>query len=95
VTVSLLQVHRATLLDGTVVAVKVQHMGMEEILRSDVYNTHKLCEWLKMLEPDLEFHKVCVSGLCASLCMCVGVSVSVSVCACERGGLGTVERWTH
>ena len=40
-----LQVHGATLLDGMKVAVKVQHRGMENLMRSDLRNI----VWVLML----------------------------------------------
>jgi predicted unusual protein kinase regulating ubiquinone biosynthesis (AarF/ABC1/UbiB family) len=54
------QVHRGKLLDGTVVAVKVQHAGMQELLASDVANSRALMSWVQMVEPDFDFKKVCL-----------------------------------
>ncbi|HKH22291.1 MAG TPA: AarF/ABC1/UbiB kinase family protein [Solirubrobacterales bacterium] len=48
------QVHRATLLDGTPVAVKVQYPGIADALESDVANAGILVRLAKVLAPGLD-----------------------------------------
>lgn len=52
---SLAQVHRATLKDGRVVAVKVQYPGIEEIVHNDLRNIRFLLRVLNMFERHLDF----------------------------------------
>ena len=52
---SIAQVHRAVLHDGTVVAVKVQHRGMHDILMNDIINLEKLMSWISLVEPSADF----------------------------------------
>jgi predicted unusual protein kinase regulating ubiquinone biosynthesis (AarF/ABC1/UbiB family) len=54
---SIAQVHRAVLHDGTVVAIKVQHRGMHDILMNDIINLEKLLSWISMVEPSADFKK--------------------------------------
>ena len=48
---SLAQVHRARLHDGREVAVKVQYPDIEEIVRTDLRNMHRLCRVYEALDP--------------------------------------------
>jgi predicted unusual protein kinase regulating ubiquinone biosynthesis (AarF/ABC1/UbiB family) len=52
---SLAQVHRATLKDGRVVAVKVQYPGIEEIVHNDLANIRFLLRILSKFERNLDF----------------------------------------
>jgi predicted unusual protein kinase regulating ubiquinone biosynthesis (AarF/ABC1/UbiB family) len=52
---SLAQVHKATLKDGRVVAVKVQYPGIEEIVESDLANIRFLLRILSVFERNLDF----------------------------------------
>jgi predicted unusual protein kinase regulating ubiquinone biosynthesis (AarF/ABC1/UbiB family) len=48
---SLAQVHRARLLDGEPVAVKVQYPDIEEIVRTDLANMRRACRVYEFLDP--------------------------------------------
>jgi predicted unusual protein kinase regulating ubiquinone biosynthesis (AarF/ABC1/UbiB family) len=48
---SLAQVHRAVLLDGREVAVKVQYPGIESIVRTDLANMRRLCAVYERFDP--------------------------------------------
>ena len=48
------QVHRATLLDGTRVAVKVQYPGVAEAIRSDLNNYGMLMGMLQVVAPNID-----------------------------------------
>jgi ubiquinone biosynthesis protein len=48
---SLAQVHRAELLDGTPVAVKVQYPGIERIVATDLANMGRVCAVYERLDP--------------------------------------------
>jgi predicted unusual protein kinase regulating ubiquinone biosynthesis (AarF/ABC1/UbiB family) len=52
---SLAQVHRATLKDGRVVAVKVQYPGIEEVVETDLANIRFLLRILSIFERNLDF----------------------------------------
>jgi len=52
---SLAQVHKATLKDGRVVAVKVQYPGIEEIVQNDLRNIRFLLRILARFERNLDF----------------------------------------
>jgi predicted unusual protein kinase regulating ubiquinone biosynthesis (AarF/ABC1/UbiB family) len=52
---SLAQVHRATLKDGRVVAVKVQYPGIAEIVENDLANIRFLLRLLSKVERNLDF----------------------------------------
>ena len=45
----------ARLADGTKVAVKVQHRGVEALMRGDIGNMLFVCEALQRLKVDLHF----------------------------------------
>jgi predicted unusual protein kinase regulating ubiquinone biosynthesis (AarF/ABC1/UbiB family) len=48
---SLAQVHRAKLLDGREVAVKVQYPDIEDIIRTDLSNMRRLCRAYELFDP--------------------------------------------
>ena len=48
---SLAQVHRAVLLDGRTVAVKVQYPDIEDIIRTDLANMTRLCRVYERFDP--------------------------------------------
>jgi len=48
---SLAQVHRATLIDGTPVAVKVQYSDIEDIVHTDLANLRRLCRVYERFDP--------------------------------------------
>jgi len=48
---SLAQVHRATLLDGRQVAVKVQYPDIEDIIRTDLANMRRVCRVYEFFDP--------------------------------------------
>lgn len=52
------QVHKAKTVDGVVVAVKVQHRGMDELLKQDLYNLGSIMSWLSWAEPSLDIKSV-------------------------------------
>ena len=52
------QVHRATLLDGRAVAVKIQYPGVAEALESDMRNAGMLVRLAKVLAPGLDAKSV-------------------------------------
>ncbi|KAG8074742.1 hypothetical protein GUJ93_ZPchr0006g42824 [Zizania palustris] len=55
-TASIAQVHRATLVDGREVVVKVQHDGIKEIILEDLKNAKSLIEWIAWAEPQYDFN---------------------------------------
>jgi predicted unusual protein kinase regulating ubiquinone biosynthesis (AarF/ABC1/UbiB family) len=55
---SLAQVHRATLHDGRVVAVKVQYPGIEDIVQTDLANVRFLLRILAAFERNLDFSPI-------------------------------------
>ena len=59
-TATIAQVHAATLQDGTRVAVKVQHDGMERVMRSDLLNMLRVSEFLQWAQFDLNFDQVSI-----------------------------------
>ncbi|MFT5441948.1 MAG: putative unusual protein kinase regulating ubiquinone biosynthesis (AarF/ABC1/UbiB family) [Myxococcota bacterium] len=48
---SLAQVHRATLVDGREVAVKVQYPDIEDIIRTDLANMRRVCRVYEFFDP--------------------------------------------
>jgi aarF domain-containing kinase len=59
-TATIAQVHAAQLHDGTRVAVKVQHDGMERVMRSDLLNMLRVSEFLQWAQFDLNFDQVSI-----------------------------------
>ncbi|XP_006656445.1 uncharacterized protein LOC102706948 [Oryza brachyantha] len=55
-TASIAQVHRATLVDGREVVVKIQHDGIKEIILEDLKNAKSLIEWIAWAEPQYDFN---------------------------------------
>ncbi|KAF8772162.1 hypothetical protein HU200_006161 [Digitaria exilis] len=55
-TASIAQVHRATLVDGREVVVKIQHDGIKEIILEDLKNAKSLVEWIAWAEPRYDFN---------------------------------------
>ncbi|KAF0918817.1 hypothetical protein E2562_026190 [Oryza meyeriana var. granulata] len=55
-TASIAQVHRATLVDGREVVVKIQHDGIKEIILEDLKNAKALVEWIAWAEPQYDFN---------------------------------------
>ena len=58
-TASIAQVHRAELRDGTQVALKVMHRGIQEKMLGDLKNLTFLAELLAAREPDYDFVSTC------------------------------------
>ncbi|XP_020691817.1 uncharacterized protein LOC110106301 [Dendrobium catenatum] len=54
-TASIAQVHRATLKDGQEVVVKVQHIGIKEVILEDLKNAKAIVEWIAWAEPQYDF----------------------------------------
>jgi aarF domain-containing kinase len=65
---SIAQVHRAKLLDGRVVAVKVQRPGIAPKLLGDIANLKNFAKIVGDALP-IDYYKVCVCGLCVPLCV--------------------------
>jgi aarF domain-containing kinase len=55
-TASIAQVHRATLLDGKEVVVKVQHEGIKAIILEDLKNAKAIVDWIAWAEPQYDFN---------------------------------------
>ncbi|GKV37791.1 hypothetical protein SLEP1_g45778 [Rubroshorea leprosula] len=55
-TASIAQVHRATLIDGREVVVKVQHEGIKEIILEDLKNAKSIVDWIAWAEPQFNFN---------------------------------------
>lgn len=55
-TASIAQVHRATLIDGREVVVKVQHQGIKEIILEDLKNAKSIVDWIAWAEPQYDFN---------------------------------------
>ncbi|KAH7573947.1 hypothetical protein JRO89_XS03G0230600 [Xanthoceras sorbifolium] len=55
-TASIAQVHRATLVNGKEVVVKVQHMGIKEIILEDLKNAKSIVDWIAWAEPQYDFN---------------------------------------
>ncbi|XP_065874682.1 uncharacterized protein [Euphorbia lathyris] len=50
------QVHRATLIDGQEVVVKVQHEGIKSIILEDLKNSKAIVDWIAWAEPQYDFN---------------------------------------
>lgn len=57
-TASLAQVHRARLVDGRDVVLKVQHRGVATLMRQDMDNLRTILRMLAFFEPDLDYNPV-------------------------------------
>ncbi|KAI4316173.1 hypothetical protein L6164_024179 [Bauhinia variegata] len=55
-TASIAQVHRATLLDGQEVVVKVQHDCIKTIILKDLENAKAIVDWIAWAEPQYNFN---------------------------------------
>lgn len=55
-TASIAQVHRATLVDGREVVVKVQHQGIKTIILEDLKNAKSIVDWIAWAEPQYDFN---------------------------------------
>ncbi|XP_073130168.1 uncharacterized protein [Henckelia pumila] len=55
-TASIAQVHRATMMDGKEVVVKVQHEGIKEIILDDLKNAKSIVDWIAWAEPQYNFN---------------------------------------
>lgn len=55
-TASIAQVHRATLLNGQEVVVKVQHEGIKTIILEDLKNAKSIVDWIAWAEPQFNFN---------------------------------------
>ncbi|KAL0009649.1 hypothetical protein SO802_004757 [Lithocarpus litseifolius] len=55
-TASIAQVHRATLLNGQEVVVKVQHEGIKKVILEDLKNAKKIVDWIAWAEPQNGFN---------------------------------------
>ncbi|GAA0186262.1 ATP-binding cassette [Lithospermum erythrorhizon] len=55
-TASIAQVHRATLIDGKEVVVKVQHDGIKDIILEDLKNAKLIVDWIAWAEPQYNFN---------------------------------------
>ncbi|KAE9588953.1 hypothetical protein Lal_00012681 [Lupinus albus] len=55
-TASIAQVHRATLLNGQEVVVKVQHDGIKTIILEDLKNAKSIVDWIARAEPQYNFN---------------------------------------
>ena len=55
---SIAQVHKGTLSDGSHVAIKVQHRGMDKVLRQDLKNLHHVLSVIGIISPNLDIKSV-------------------------------------
>ncbi|XP_027329559.1 uncharacterized protein LOC113845985 isoform X2 [Abrus precatorius] len=55
-TASIAQVHRATLLNGQEVVVKVQHDGIKTVILEDLKNAKSIVDWIAWAEPQYNFN---------------------------------------
>ncbi|KAL5558780.1 hypothetical protein UlMin_034991 [Ulmus minor] len=55
-TASIAQVHRATLLNGREVVVKVQHEDIKTIILEDLKNAKSIVDWIAWAEPQYDFN---------------------------------------
>ncbi|XP_061336498.1 uncharacterized protein LOC133283634 [Gastrolobium bilobum] len=55
-TASIAQVHRATLLNGQEVVVKVQHEGVKTVILEDLKNAKSIIDWIAWAEPQYNFN---------------------------------------
>ncbi|XP_044472081.1 uncharacterized protein LOC123200774 isoform X1 [Mangifera indica] len=57
-TASIAQVHRATLIDGQQVVVKVQHQGIKTIILKDLKDAKSIVDWIAWAEPQYDFNPI-------------------------------------
>ncbi|XP_023524043.1 uncharacterized protein LOC111788095 [Cucurbita pepo subsp. pepo] len=57
-TASIAQVHRATLLDGREVVIKVQHEGVKAVILEDLKNAKAVVDWIGWAEPQYDFNPI-------------------------------------
>ncbi|CAL1385289.1 unnamed protein product [Linum trigynum] len=57
-TASIAQVHRATLISGRKVVVKVQHRGIKTVILEDLKNAKAIIDWIAWAEPQYNFNPV-------------------------------------
>ncbi|XP_023535636.1 uncharacterized protein LOC111797019 [Cucurbita pepo subsp. pepo] len=57
-TASIAQVHRATLLDGREVVIKVQHEGIKTVILEDLKNAKAIVDWIAWAEPQYDFNPI-------------------------------------
>ncbi|XP_028802286.1 uncharacterized protein LOC114757407 isoform X2 [Neltuma alba] len=55
-TASIAQVHRATLLNGQEVVVKVQHDGIKTVILEDLKSAKSIVDWIAWVEPQYNFN---------------------------------------
>ncbi|OMO91112.1 Beta-lactamase-related protein, partial [Corchorus olitorius] len=55
-TASIAQVHRAKLINGQEVVVKVQHEGIKAIILEDLKNAKSIVDWIAWAEPQFDFN---------------------------------------
>ncbi|ESW33524.1 hypothetical protein PHAVU_001G077100 [Phaseolus vulgaris] len=55
-TASIAQVHRATLLNGQEVVIKVQHDGIKTVILEDLKNAKSIVDWIAWAEPQYNFN---------------------------------------
>ncbi|XVE97222.1 hypothetical protein REPUB_Repub03eG0002100 [Reevesia pubescens] len=55
-TASIAQVHRATLINGQEVVVKVQHEGIRAVILEDLKNAKSIVDWIAWAEPQYDFN---------------------------------------
>lgn len=66
VLVSVCQVHRARLLDGTEVAMKIQYPGVADSVESDLKNLQMLVQLTNILPPGLYIEEIIKVRRCGS-----------------------------
>ncbi|KAJ7958616.1 Beta-lactamase-related protein [Quillaja saponaria] len=57
-TASIGQVHRATLLNGQEVAVKVQHEGIKTVILEDLKSAKSIVDWIAWADPQCDFNPI-------------------------------------
>ncbi|KAF2302780.1 hypothetical protein GH714_008345 [Hevea brasiliensis] len=57
-TASIAQVHRATLINGKEVVVKVQHEGIKSVILEDLKNAKSIVDWIAWAEPQYDFNPI-------------------------------------
>ncbi|XP_038897790.1 uncharacterized protein LOC120085710 [Benincasa hispida] len=57
-TASIAQVHRATLLNGREVVIKVQHEGIKTVILEDLKNAKAIVDWIAWVEPQYDLNPI-------------------------------------